>query len=261
MPAPISLTTDFGNDDGYVGVMKGVIFGILPAAQIVDISHSIAPQDIHQAAYVLETAAPYFPAGSVHVVVVDPGVGTDRRPIALFTDRACYIGPDNGVFSRVYAHENVEEVRELANPDFRLPSISNTFHGRDIFAPFGAHVAAGASPQSIGPLVADPVRFAVPEPQRLPEGGIQGQIVYADHFGNLISDIPVAWLGEDAAWVFELAGTSIEGFAQTYGRVKSGQLVVLGGSKGLIEVAVRNGNAADHLGVSAGERLIARPSS
>lgn len=258
-PSPISLLTDFGLRDGYVGTMKGVILDILPWGRILDITHEIEPQNIHQAAYVLATAAPYFPLETVHVVVVDPGVGSERRGIAVRTARAYYVGPDNGVFSRVYATEKVREIRELASPYYRLPVVSNTFHGRDIFAPFAAHIAAGVSFHSIGPLVTDPVRLDWPQPQRLPDGSLQGEILYADRFGNLISDIPVDWLEGAGDWRFELAGEVIEGFAQTYSRVARGELLALGGSEGLVEVAVREGNAAARLQTGPGAPLIARP--
>jgi hypothetical protein len=260
MPAPIiTLTTDFGLDDGYVGVIKGVILGILPWAQIVDISHAIAPQAILDAGYVLATAAPYFPRGTVHVVVVDPGVGTERRPLAVLTERAVYIGPDNGVFSRVYGDENVQSIRQLTNPAYRLPLISNTFHGRDIFAPAAAHIAGGIPPHSLGPEVADPVRLVIPQPQRLADGSLRGEIIYVDHFGNLISNVPVAWLGGRAEWRFEIGGVVIDGFHSTYGRVAVNQAVVLGGSEGLIEVGVRNNHAGAVLGLGRGARFSAQP--
>ncbi|MBX7237121.1 MAG: SAM-dependent chlorinase/fluorinase [Caldilineales bacterium] len=259
MPAPlITLTTDFGLDDGYAGAMKGVILGILPWAQIVDISHAIAPQAILDAGYVLATAAPYFPRGTVHVVVVDPGVGTERRPLAVFTDRAVYIGPDNGVFSRVYGDENVQGIHQLANPAYRLPQISNTFHGRDLFAPAAAHIAAGIPPHSLGPEVDDPVRLAIPQPQRLADGSLLGEVIYVDRFGNLITNVPVAWLEGRAEWRFEIGGVGIDGFHNTYGRVEVNQAVVLGGSEGLIEVAVRNNHAGAVLGLGTGARFSAQ---
>lgn len=259
MSAPITLTTDFGLNDGYVGVMKGVILGILPWAQIVDISHAIAPQEILDASYVLATAAPYFPRNTVHVVVVDPGVGTERRPLAVFTDRAVYVGPDNGVFSRVYRDENVQSIRQLTNPSYRLPRISNTFQGRDIFAPAAAHIAGGVPLQSLGPEVTDPVQIILPKPQRLDDGGLMGQVIYVDRFGNLITNIPVDWLGGKADWRFEIGGVVIDGFHSTYGRVQPNEPVVLGGSEGLIEVAVRNNHAGDYLGLSAGDAICASP--
>ena len=219
---PITLTTDFGLQDAYVGAMKGVILGILPGAQIVDITHAIAPQDIRQAAYVLASAIPYFPPGTVHVVVVDPGVGGERRPLAIHTDRAYYIGPDNGVFSQVFAAETVLEIRELTNPAYRLPLVSSTFHGRDIFAPAAAHIAAGVAFPDLGPLIPDPVRLPRLEPQRAANGSIHGHIVHVDHFGNLISDIPAAWLEDASGWAFEVAGKQIVDYHATYARVETG---------------------------------------
>lgn len=262
MPAPtITLTTDFGLADGYVGAMKGVILGILPWAQIVDLSHAIAPQQILDASYVLATAAPYFPRGAVHVVVVDPGVGSERRPLAVFTDRAVYVGPDNGVFSRVYRDEHVLSIRQLTNPAYRLPAISNTFHGRDIFAPAAAHIAAGIPPHSLGPEITDPVQIAIPQPRRLEDGGLEGQVIYVDRFGNLITNIPVAWLGGQTDWRFEIGGVTIRGFHSTYGRVEPNQPVVLGGSEGLIEIAVRDAHAGAVLGLAAGAVMYAAPVS
>lgn len=261
VPSPITLTTDFGLADGYVGVMKGVILDILPWAKIIDITHEIEPQNIRQAAYVLGTVSPYFPKNTVHVVVVDPGVGTVRRPIAVFTRTACYVGPDNGVFSRVYAYEDVVEIRELKNPYYHRSEISKTFHGRDIFSPTAAYIAAGVSHQSLGPLVTDPVHFAITEPQRQADGVIVGEIVYTDHFGNCISNIPTAWLQESSDWLITVAGHELQGFYPTYGHVEIGQAVVVGGSEELVEVAIRNGNAAQSLSIHAGDKISVRQSS
>ncbi len=252
---PITLTTDFGLDDGYVGAMKGVILSLLPTAQIVDITHAIAPQNIPQAAYILSTATPYFPPHTVHVVVVDPGVGSERRPLAVFTDRAVYVGPDNGVFSQVYEREPVREIRQLTNPAYHLPAISHTFHGRDIFSPVAAHIALGAPASNLGPEISDPVRLQLfdfaqnklPAPARGADGSLHGQVIYADRFGNLITDIPVTWLEGRTDWYFEMAGITIVGFHSTYSRVEPGAWVALGSSAGLIEIAIRNGNAAAQL--------------
>lgn len=259
-PAPITLTTDFGLADPYVAAMKGVILSILPWAQIVDVSHAIAPQNVLQAAYVLAAAAPYFPRHTVHVAVVDPGVGTVRRPIAIFTDTACYVGPDNGIFSQVFANENVNEVRLLRNASYQRPVISNTFHGRDLFAPFAAYIAAGVPAHSLGPVIDDPVILAVSQPQRHSDGCISGQILYVDHFGNLVSNIPTAWL-ETAGWEFEIGGVTITSLSDTYGQVGEGALLAMGGSSGLLEIAVRNGNAAHRLACGEGASIQARPPS
>ncbi len=258
MSALITLTTDFGLNDGYVGAMKGVILSILPSAQIVDISHHIAPQNVAQAAFVLATAAPYFRHGTTHVAVVDPGVGSDRRPIAVFTETAAFVGPDNGIFSRVYQTERVAQIRLLANTNYHLPDLSLTFHGRDLFAPVAAHIARGAPPSSLGPEVTDPVVLPVHQAERCDDGGLRGQVVYVDHFGNLITDIPSAWLAADTAWTFTIGELEIVGFNLTYGRVPVGELLVLGGSSGWVEVAVRNGSAAARLGLGEGAVIQAR---
>jgi len=258
-PPPITLTSDFGLAGPYVASMKGAVLGILPGATIVDISHAIAPQDIQQTAYVLGASVPFFPNETVHVVVVDPGVGSERRAIAVFTQQACFVGPDNGVFSRIYEQEDVLELRQLGNAAYHLPTISDTFHGRDIFAPVAAHVAAGVPPSSFGPTISDPVTIDFPIPEKRPDGSIQGEIIYADEFGNLISNIPVQWLLDQQGWVFEIAGISITGLSATYSFVQPEELVVLGSSTGFVEIAMRNGSATRHLAVETGETLVARP--
>lgn len=261
MTGPITFTTDFGLTGPYVASMKGVILGISPGAVMIDITHAIQPQNIQQTAIVLDAAIPYFPAGTIHVVVVDPGVGSERRPIAVFTDRACFVGPDNGVFSHIYRDEHVREIRHLSNSNFHLPAVSHTFHGRDIFAPVAAHLAAGVPPSVLGQIIADPVTAHFPAPEQRPDGGIRGRIIYADGFGNLISNIPRQWLNARANWIFEIAGTTITGLSATYSDVQPGELLALGGSAGLIEIAQRNGSAARHLGIGAGEALTVRPAS
>ena len=184
----ITLTTDFGVADGYVGTMKGVILGIVPDARLVDISHEITPQNVRQAAYVLYTAYPFFPLYTVHLVVVDPGVGGTRRPIALRTPVGYFVGPDNGILSYVMAREPVEALVELADPRYRLPHVSHTFHGRDVFAPAAAHLAAGVPITALGPPVADPVTFPPPRLEVGPDG-ITGEVLHADRFGNVITSI------------------------------------------------------------------------
>lgn len=274
----ITLITDFGQADGYVGTMKGVILGIAPEARIVDISHDIEPQNVRQAAYVLSTAAPYFPPGTIHVVVVDPGVGSARRPIAVRTERAYFVGPDNGVFSyalagmwtmsqlpsnqlRASSFELPVTVIHLDQPKYWLPTISQTFHGRDIFSPVAAHLAAGVPFGALGTLITDPVTFPLPQPERLPDGSIRGEVLHADRFGNLITDIPMSWLATSEAWIFEIAGRRIEGLSATYATARRGALVALPGSEGLLEIAVREGSAAETLGVGAGTLVTAVPVS
>lgn len=259
MSALITLTTDFGLSDSYVGTMKGVILTILPSARIVDITHGIAPHNIAQAAFVLATAAPYFRHGTTHVAVVDPGVGGERRPIAVFTETAIYVGPDNGLFSRIYQTEKIRQIRLLSNTSYHLSGISRTFHGRDLFAPAAAHIAQGAPPSSLGPEVSDQVVIAIEQAERLDDGSLHGHVTYVDHFGNLITDIPVAWLEQRSGWTFIVGDRVITGFLATYSHVAPGELVVLGGSSGWVEVAVRNGSAAGSLRLGEGASVVATP--
>jgi len=259
-PPPISLTTDFGLSDGYVGAMKGVILDILPWVQVIDITHDIRPQDIQQAAFVLYTAAPHFPECTVHMVVVDPGVGTERRAIAAYTDSAVFVGPDNGVFSWIYKTQTVREIRELANPYYMRSQVSATFHGRDLFAPFAAHIAAGVPAESIGPVVDDPVTFDIPEPTRLDNGEIHGQVIHIDSFGNVITNIATEMLGQKDGWTFEVAGEEVKDFLRAYAFAQEGQIFALIGSHGFLEIAIRNGNAAQRLGIERNAPVIARHS-
>jgi S-adenosylmethionine hydrolase len=258
MAAVITLTTDFGQEDGYVGTMKGVILSIAPQARIVDISHDIAPQSLRQAMYILSTAVPYFPPSTVHVVVVDPGVGSSRRPIAVRTGSASYVAPDNGVLSHPLAEPNVAIVH-LDRPEFWLPAVSNTFHGRDIFSPVGAHLAAGVPFDALGSVVTDAITLPLPQPERLADGSLRGQVQHADRFGNLITDIPMSWLAEGKGWRFEIAGRRIAELSITYAAVACGTLVALAGSDGLLEISIREGSAAKTLAAGAGTPVTAMP--
>lgn len=254
----ITLTTDFGQSDSYVGAMKGVILGIAPQACIVDISHQAPPQDVRRAIAILQGIVPYYPPDTIHVVVVDPGVGSQRRPIAIRTAQGVFVGPDNGVFTRVIADAaasgSLFAILHLDNPTYWLPAVSWTFHGRDIFAPVAAHLAAGAPFASLGTPIDDPVTLPLSQPQRLLDGRIRGQIVAVDHFGNLISDVPAEWLAS-RHWRFHIAGQLVDGLCQTYAAAAPGQLLALIGSGGQLEIAVRNGSAAQQLGVQADEPI------
>lgn len=253
----ITLTTDFGTSDGYVGAIKGVILGIAPSVQLVDLTHEIAAQDVRGAAYVLGSAAAFFPVGTVHLAVVDPGVGTQRRPLLVTTSRASYVGPDNGLFT--FALEEAGAlVFWLDRSEFWLPHISRTFHGRDIFAPVAAHLARGVVPHALGSPISDPVRLPQVAPDRRTDGQVTGHIVHVDHFGNLITDIVARWVGE-GRWCVELAGRHISQFGTTYADVAAGAQVILVSSAGTLEIATRDGNAAVQLGVGVGEPVILRP--
>jgi len=249
----ITLTTDFGMADGYVGAMKGVILGIAPAAQLVDLSHEIAAQDVRGAGYVLGRAAVYFPAGTIHLAVVDPGVGSRRRPLLITTPLASYVGPDNGLFTFALAEAGAAAF-ELDHPEFWLPNISRTFHGRDIFAPVAAHVARGVAPHALGSPISNAVRLPLVAPQWHSDGHLAGHVVRVDHFGNLITDIPGGWVGE-GRWCAEIAGRRITQFGTTYADIGAGELLILVSSADTFEIAARGGNAAALLGVGVGEAV------
>jgi S-adenosylmethionine hydrolase len=275
----ITLTTDFGTADSYVGTMKGVILGIAPDARLVDLSHAIAPQDVREAAFVLYTAYRFFPAQAVHLVVVDPGVGSVRRAVALRTPAGTFVGPDNGVFGYVMARESVEALVELANPRYRLPRVSHTFHGRDIFAPAAAHLAAGVPIIALGPKISDPVTLPLPRLE-VAAGKVVGEVWHVDRFGNVVTSIGELTWGEDGL-VFEpafgkarggardmeivagrakveIARQEIAGVRRAYAQVAPGEALVLIGSSGHLEIAVREGNAAERLGVQPGDEVILR---
>jgi S-adenosylmethionine hydrolase len=251
----ITLTTDFGQSDGYVGTMKGVILSICPEASLVDISHEIQPQAIRQGAYLLSAAAPYFPAGTIHLVVVDPGVGSERRPIVVRAERGFYVAPDNGVLGLALEQDPPLQVIHLTEARFQRPQVSATFHGRDIFAPAAAHLARGAEPGEMGATLssADIVRLSAPSPQRLVDGSWQGQVLHIDRFGNLISDLR---LGTPSPEMSVRAGQHHVGRVhRTFSDVAPGETVAYVGSSGHLEIAVREGNAALALGMEIGDPI------
>ncbi|MCX7855393.1 MAG: SAM-dependent chlorinase/fluorinase [Anaerolineae bacterium] len=266
----ITLLTDFGTEDEYVGVMKGVILSIAPEVRLVDLSHQIPPQDVRRAAFLLCSAVPYFPPDTVHLAVVDPGVGTQRRPLAVRTPAGTFIGPDNGLFSWVLAEIPEWTAVEIREPAYRLPRVSSTFHGRDIFAPAAAHLAAGLPLERLGPRVEDPVLLSPPRLE-ICAGVLEGEVLYADRFGNLVTSIGrFRWDGDRlvlspafrpasgevtvgaAAARVVLAGAELVGIRRTYGDVAVGEPLALVGSSGFLEIAVRQGSAAAVLGAVPG---------
>ena len=250
MPPPIiTLTTDFGRSDGYVGTMEGVILGICPTARVTHLSHLIPPQNILTGAFVLYQSFGYYPAHTVHCVVVDPGVGSSRRAVAMQTRLGIFVAPDNGVLSLVLNSVPVEAAVVLDNPAYRLSTVSSTFHGRDVFSPAAAHLAAGIPLTELGPPVTDLVRLellASPGPD-------YSRIIHVDHFGNLVLDITAAQIPNPAALTITIGDTVITSLQRTFADVNVGDLLAyVGSTRDHIEIAVRNGNAAQALALRPG---------
>lgn len=252
MVAIVTLTTDFGLRDPYVAEMKAVILGIARAARIVDITHDVAPHDIAEGALALEAAAPHFPRGTVHVAVVDPGVGTARRGLALEWQGSVFIGPDNGLFTPFVGEGRAFE---LAAPEFRRAAVSRTFHGRDIFAPAAAHIARGTGVERLGPALGDPVRLPWPEAEEC-GGRATGAVVHIDRFGNLITSIRAKTLEALAPDVVIEVGGRTARVVETYGDLGRGEAGGLIGSGGRLEIAVREGRADALLGATRGTPVV-----
>jgi S-adenosyl-L-methionine hydrolase (adenosine-forming) len=257
MAAPIlTLTTDFGLDDHYVGTMKGVILGICPEARIVDISHGVQPFDIAEGAYLIAQTWRYFPQGTVHVVVVDPGVGTERRPILVEVGGQYFVGPDNGVLSMVYLREP-GTVREISNETLYRHPVSRTFHGRDIFAPVAAHVAAGVSAAGVGEEIEDYLKPDFARPQRTGAQTWSGRILKIDRFGNIVTNFHVDDIGDLAPWKFSLrlGNVTVGVLARNYAERAPGELFLILGSSGYYEVSMAKESAAAEIGCEAGAAI------
>ncbi len=286
----ITLTTDFGTEDPYVGVMKGVILGIKPQASIVDLTHQVRPQDIPGAAFLLGTAYAFFPRGTIHVVVVDPGVGSSRRPLLLDTGTAWFVAPDDGVLSYVLRDGGIRtseavpfascsvalpagwQAHSLTNAAYWRHPVSHTFHGRDIFAPVAAHLSLGVAAEELGEPTDRVTCLSIAEASE--EGGVlTGQVIHVDRFGNLVTNIPGSRVegqgtrGEEqgSRVEVEVAGHRIRGLASSYAEAPEEALegtmtrvLAIVGSHGYLEVSVRNGNAADTLGIDLGATVRVR---
>jgi S-adenosylmethionine hydrolase len=252
----IALLTDFGMKDGNVGVMKGVIQNIFHQAQIIDISHNISPQDVREAALVLLRTYRFFPAQTVFVVVVDPGVGTARRPIAAQLGDYRFVLPDNGIltpFLEQAAEENLPiQIIHLNQPAYWLTNISHVFHGRDIFAPVGAHLAAGVPMDKLGDMINDPVTIHFPKPT-VTDRGLLGEVIHIDHFGNISTNILKNHLSGCTKLTVRLRGVSIPGLFHTFGDRPSGELIALLGSTDYLIVSQVNGSAASQIQAEIGD--------
>jgi S-adenosylmethionine hydrolase len=256
----VTLTTDFGAADWFVGVMKGVILSVNPRATIVDITHDLPFGDVRAAAFAIACAYRFFPRDAVHVVVVDPGVGGDRKPIAVRTDDYWFVGPDNGVLSWAIARERIKAIYHLQNKRYFLREISSTFHGRDVFAPVAAHLSRGAQIRDLGRRLAEIVRLDWPEVVEEAPGRIRGEVVYLDRFGNAITNIPAQLLSRlnvRAAGIYA-RGKRLCPVAGCYSAVPAGRPVAVAGSHGCVEIAVNRGSAATRLHLSVGTRVTLR---
>jgi S-adenosylmethionine hydrolase len=256
----ITLTTDFGLSDHFVGVMKGVILGIQPAAQLIDISHGVRPYDIADGAFTIAQAYQYFPKKTIHVVVVDPGVGSARRPLLAEVAGQYFVAPDNGVLSMIFAREKTARVRHITSQRYFLDPVSRTFHGRDVFSPVAAHLAAGVTPAQFGKRVEDYIRATFDElkksaqPKPTGKQAWTGAILKADHFGNLATNLHVDQFPSvrTHAFALKVGLQSITRLALTFSECAAGELFVVVGSTGYLEVAVSEGSAAEALGCGAG---------
>ena len=290
-PRVITLLTDFGNRDAYVGIMKGVIAGINPFANIIDICHNVPPQDIFNGAYLLYTSYKYFPKDSIHVAVIDPGVGSKRDIICVETRDYFFLVPDNGLLSFIVQEEKPKGILRVINKKYFLPSPSNTFHGRDVFAPVAAHLSLGVKPQQLGIKINQLKQLDIPKPVYKKTGQVEGQIIYIDRFGNLITNIteeilakgvggqktevgrqksearsqePDTFMTTSKEEIFSQRATletiigkeRILGLCNTYADVKAGEPLVLFGSAGFLEISVNQGNAQKYFKADKGSSVI-----
>jgi S-adenosylmethionine hydrolase len=263
MPAAISvitLLTDFGDRDYFVASMKGVILGINPQARVVDLSHNVAPHQVEDAAYLLKASYKYFPDGTVHIAVVDPGVGSLRRPLLVTTSRHFFVAPDNGLLSYIYQEETGIEVRQIENRHYRLDSEGATFDGRDLFAPAAAWLTKGQQPGSYGKLIQDYVKLPLAEP-KWQGNSLAGTIMYVDRFGNLISNLTPFHIKEVQGRTrrseisLRIGGVTIDGLVHSYSQGDPIAPRALINSNGQVEVFVKEDSAAGALKVSRGETI------
>lgn len=251
-PGPlVTLSTDFGTRDPYVAAMKGVVLNICPQARIIDLGHEIPAQGVLEGALFLAGAAPFFPTGTIHVAVVDPGVGTSRRALALRAGGQFFIGPDNGLFTFVLRQLALDEAREITNPAVMLDDVSATFHGRDVFAAAAAHLARGTAFSQLGNPIDAVETLSVPEARR--EGArLCGEVLHVDRFGNLVTNLHRSMLESHGEIEIRAGQHILQGIRDTYGQVGVGEALALIGGSGHLELAVRNGHAAHELGLDVG---------
>jgi S-adenosylmethionine hydrolase len=257
----ITLTTDFGLADAYVGTMKGVIAGICPRARVIDITHGVSPGDVHGAAFSLASAARFFPRDTIHIAIVDPGVGSTRAALAIRTHLATFIGPDNGILGPAMSQHRVIDCRRIKSRDFCLPQISATFHGRDVFAPVAAHLARGRSMAQVGPSHPNPVKLAWAKPAR-DSACLRGEVIHLDRFGNAITNLPASWLttqrGSSQVTRISAGKRRSIPLGDCYASVPTGKPVGVLGSSGFLEISVNQGSAASQLHLTVGSKVVVR---
>src|SRR5262245_12220118 len=256
----VTLLTDFGLRDYFVSAMKGVMLGINPELKFVDISHLVPPQDVQSGAFTLSQAYPYFPSRTIHVAVVDPGVGTSRKVIAVAAGDQFFVAPDNGLLTYVLEREGDAVVYEITAGDVFCQPVSATFHGRDVFAPVAARISCDTPIQQMGAVLRQPVRFDVPGLKRMRGGLIQAAVLAVDQFGNLVTnlkpdDLPACRAGGARPCKIVAGGREITGFRSTFAEGRPGEIFVVPGSAGYLEIVVRNGSAASELGLMPGARI------
>jgi S-adenosylmethionine hydrolase len=248
----ITLLTDFGISDFYVGSMKGVILNISPDVQIVDITHDVTSQHIEEAAFVLKRSYAYFPAGTIHVIVVDPGVGSERAILAVQTDRYLFLAPDNGVLKYIFHAHPHAVVYRVTNSSYFLSRVSPTFHGRDIFAPVAAHLSKGCQLDTLGELFQDYIVGNIKMPA-IESGGISGEIVYIDKFGNGVTNIEGPTIIDKKNIEVKVKSQLLKGLYSTYTDVAEGEPLILIGSGGTLEISIRGQNASKKMGLCVGD--------
>lgn len=251
----ITLTTDFGLNNWFVGTMKGVIEKIAPGHRVIDLNHGVAHFDVAEAAFSLSSSYHYFPRETIHVVVVDPGVGSARRPLVACNEKYCFVAPDNGVLSLIADREPDLMYYHATQEHYYLPHISDTFHGRDIFAPLAAHLANGVDPSELGPRIDDPAALETPRMEKTNRGTICGYVLYIDPFGNIITNIATAELTASIEVEVTPLLPRISGIHASYDSVKIGEPVALRGSSGFLEIAVNQGHASNEFNIRKGDEI------
>ena len=251
----ITLLTDFGNSDFYVGSMKGVLLSINPHIQIVDITHNLSSQNIEQGAFLLKQVYHYFPKGTIHVVVVDPGVGSNRNIITVETEKYLFLAPDNGVLKYIYDDYSDYRVIAVTNPTYFLDQVSTTFHGRDIFAPVAGHLSLGVDIRDLGEECSDYCKPEIIKPVR-EKNKIKGEIMYIDSFGNCITNIEKEIIKEKGKLQITIKDKILLGIKSTYSAVKRGESLALLGSSGMLEISLNQGNAHKRLGIEVGDKVV-----